>query len=84
MDQDCQLYIGDLDNDVVESDLYQIAQKFGEVAVIRVIRNLSQQQKHRGYGFITFKSASDADLARREMNGMKIKTKHVRVMKYIT
>ena len=63
-----QLYLGDLDRNVTELNLYNLLSRFGEVSMIKLQRDPSPYSK--GYAFIGFKQAIDSNKARRELNGL--------------
>lgn len=72
-----QLYIGDLNPTVKESELFDITRQYGEITFIKLIR--SQTYTNRAYAFIAYKDPNQATSARRELNGSKIKESVIRV-----
>lgn len=53
-----------------EEGLRKMFMRFGEIINVRVMRN--PQGKSRGFGFVSFKKATDAKRAVNEMNGCKV------------
>ena len=72
-----QIYIGDLDSRSKEIDLYNLLNPFGEVSMIKLIRNRSVQSAFSA--FIAFKDPLCSNKARRELNGIKFLNRYIRV-----
>ncbi|CAG9330898.1 unnamed protein product [Blepharisma stoltei] len=79
--QGAQIFIGDLHPSVSESDLFQTTSKYGQVVYIRVLRHIDTRIS-LGFAFVSFTDPIQANTARVELNGLDIKGKHIRVMKY--
>ncbi len=75
----CQLFVGDLNENVNEQILYTEFGKYGAVTSVRVMKHILTK-KSRGHAFITFRSPKMAELARAKMNGAEILGCRVRVM----
>jgi len=60
--QIASLYVGDLHPDVTEAMLYELFNRVGPVASIRVCRD-KIKKKSLGYGYVNFHNANDAETA---------------------
>ena len=78
---DAQIFIGDLAATVVESDLYTLASRFGEVVYIRILRHF-QTKESLGFAFVAFSKAENAHTARAALNGMNFKGNFIRVARF--
>ena len=78
---DAQIFIGDLNSTVVESDLYSLASRFGEVVYIRILRHF-QTKESLGFAFVAFNKVEHAHNARASLNGMNFKNSHIRVARF--
>lgn len=73
------LYVGDLDSDVTEAQLYERFSASGPVLSIRVCRD--QITKHSlGYAYVNFQQPADAERALDTMNFDQISGKPMRIM----
>src|SRR5688500_16540873 len=73
------LYVGNLDENIHEEALFDTFSKFGPVNFVRIVRD-NASQKSRGFGYVNFMNARDADLALNMANNMKIGRYNIRVM----
>jgi len=73
------LYVGDLDSDVKEGDLFDIFSKVGTVTSIRVCRD-AITRRSLGYAYVNYLNQSDAEKALETLNYVGIKTRPCRVM----
>ena len=71
MDQGNKLYIGNLPYTVDQTKLQQLFEGFGEVTEVVVISDRFSG-KSKGFGFVTFKNAADAEKALKEMNEKEV------------
>ena len=53
------LYIGDIDDQLNEGMLYQYFIKFGPIYSVRIMRDVYNQKKSRGFGYVTYYNAKD-------------------------
>jgi polyadenylate-binding protein len=77
--QSASLYVGDLHSDIIESALFEIFNRVGPVASIRVCRD-NITRRSLGYGYVNFHNVSDAERALDTMNFTEIKGKPCRIM----
>lgn len=73
------LYVGDLDSDVKEGDLFDIFSKVGTVTSIRVCRD-AITRRSLGYAYVNYLNQSDAEKALESLNYSSIKNRPCRVM----
>lgn len=74
----CELYIGNLDNEVTEEILFSLFSRFGHIEFLKIMRHIITH-KSRGFGFLTFRLRHEAVKAQKAMNGAKILKNHIRV-----
>ncbi|CAL9223001.1 unnamed protein product [Arabidopsis halleri] len=73
------LYVGDLDPNVTDSQLFDAFSQMGQVVSVRVCRDLATRRS-LGYGYVNFTSPQDAARAIQELNYIPLNGKPVRVM----
>jgi len=73
------LYVGDLASDVSEGHLFEIFNRVGPVALIRVCRD-AVTRRSLGYAYVNFHSPVDAERALDTLNNTLIKNKPCRIM----
>ncbi|CCH46282.1 Spliceosome-associated protein 49 [Wickerhamomyces ciferrii] len=76
--QDCTVYVGNLDEKVHDGLLYEL---FIQIAPIKNIHLPKDRilRTHQGYGFVEFKNVKDTEYAEKIMNGIKLYGKNLRV-----
>ncbi|KAI9004244.1 rrm-containing protein, partial [Gaertneriomyces semiglobifer] len=63
-----RLFCGDLGNEVTDELLHKTFSKYPSLLRARVVRD-KKTMKSKGYGFVSFKDATDFVKAMKEMNG---------------
>lgn len=77
--QSASLYVGDLHPDVTESILFDLFNRVGPVASIRVCRD-AVTRRSLGYAYVNFHNVQDAERALDTMNFAEINNKPCRIM----
>eukprot|EP01102_Stenamoeba_stenopodia_P002376 TRINITY_DN12196_c0_g1_i1.p1 TRINITY_DN12196_c0_g1~~TRINITY_DN12196_c0_g1_i1.p1 ORF type:complete len:305 (+),score=38.93 TRINITY_DN12196_c0_g1_i1:42-956(+) len=78
--QDATVYVGDLDQQVNETLLWELMLQAGPVVNVHIPRD-KLSGGHMGYGFVEFHSEEDADYGIKIMNMIKLYGKPIRVNK---
>ncbi|KAG5543501.1 hypothetical protein RHGRI_016284 [Rhododendron griersonianum] len=73
------LYVGDLDFEVTDSQLYDLFNNVGQVVSVRVCRDLSTRRS-LGYGYVNYSNPQDAARAMELLNFTPLNGKTIRVM----
>ena len=72
------LFVGDLEYTVQDSDLWEIFSHFNSLVSARVLRD-PVSEKSKGYGFVSFTQESDAVAALTEMDKKIFRNREIRV-----
>ncbi|GLT58906.1 hypothetical protein SLA2020_317650 [Shorea laevis] len=73
------LYIGDLDANVTESQLYDLFSQVAQVVSVRVCRDLTTRRS-LGYGYVNYSNSQDAARAMDGLNFTPLNNKPIRIM----
>ncbi|XP_010447143.1 PREDICTED: polyadenylate-binding protein 2 [Camelina sativa] len=73
------LYVGDLDLNVTDSQLFDAFSQMGQVVSVRICRDLATRRS-LGYGYVNFTNPQDAARAIQELNYIPLYGKPIRVM----
>ncbi|KAL3505138.1 hypothetical protein ACH5RR_034979 [Cinchona calisaya] len=73
------LYVGDLDFNVTDSQLYDLFNQVGQVVSVRVCRDLSTRRS-LGYGYVNYSNPQDATRAMDVLNFTPVNGKSIRIM----
>lgn len=74
------LYIGDLEDNVTESQLYEFFRQIGPVESVRVCKPISSTEKSIAYGYVNYINSKDAETALQKLNFNVLNGKMIRVM----
>ncbi|KAK9466444.1 hypothetical protein V1512DRAFT_168943 [Lipomyces arxii] len=78
--QEATVYIGNLDEEVTDSLIWELMLQAGPVVNVHLPKDRITQQ-HQGYGFCEFQTELDADYAAKVMNQIRLMGKPIRVNK---
>ncbi|XP_027330417.1 polyadenylate-binding protein 8-like isoform X3 [Abrus precatorius] len=73
------LYVGDLDQNVNDSQLYDLFNQVGQVVSVRVCRDLTTRRS-LGYGYVNYSNPQDAARALDVLNFTPLNNKPIRIM----
>ncbi|KAI4336998.1 hypothetical protein L6164_015461 [Bauhinia variegata] len=73
------LYVGDLDQNVNDSQLYDLFNQVGQVVSVRVCRDLTSRRS-LGYGYVNYSNLQDAARAIDVLNFTPLNNKPIRIM----
>ena len=73
-----KLFVGGLSSDTTTEDLRASFAKFGEIIDVIVIADRATSQS-RGFGFVTYSSSTVAETAIKEMNGVELDGRALKV-----
>lgn len=72
------LYVGDLDINMTDTQLYELFNQVGQVISVRICRDLSTQRS-LGYGFVNYSNPQDAAKAMEMLDSTPVNGKSIRV-----
>jgi RNA recognition motif-containing protein len=73
-----KLFVGNLAWSVGDQDLWQVFESFGDIHEVKLVTDRETGQS-RGFGFVTFASAADAEKALEAMDGQNLNGRAMRV-----
>ncbi|XP_037495544.1 polyadenylate-binding protein 4 [Jatropha curcas] len=73
------LYVGDLEQNVTETQLYDLFNQLGQIVSIRVCRDLTSRRS-LGYGYVNYNNVHDAAQALEVLNFTPVNGKPIRIM----
>ena len=73
-----KLFVGGLSRDTTDDGLRTAFEAFGEVSEAKVITD-RDTGRSRGFGFVTYANAEDANNAKAEMNGTELDGRTIKV-----
>ncbi|KAL5714001.1 poly(A) binding protein Pab2 [Ranunculus cassubicifolius] len=73
------LYVGDLEVNVTDSQLYDLFSQLGQVVSVRVCRDITTRRS-LGYAYINYSNANDASRALEVLNFTPLNGKPIRIM----
>jgi hypothetical protein len=73
-----KLFVGGLSAETTSADLRAAFAKFGELVDVAVINERGTNQS-RGFGFVTYATSTAADSATKEMNGVELDGRTIKV-----
>ncbi|KAG9440287.1 hypothetical protein H6P81_020452 [Aristolochia fimbriata] len=73
------LYVGDLEANVTDSQLYDLFSQLGQVVSVRVCRDISTRRS-LGYAYVNYSNAPDAARALEMLNFTPLNSKPIRIM----
>lgn len=79
-DKEATIYMGNIDERATPATMYEIMLQMGPIHNIHMPRD-RVTQSHQGFGFVEFRTPSDAEYAAAVMNGVKLYGKSLRVNK---
>ncbi|KAH8177426.1 RNA recognition motif domain-containing protein [Sarocladium implicatum] len=79
-DKDATVYIGNIDERATSAIVYEIMLQMGPIHNIHMPRD-RVTQSHQGFGFVEYRTPTDAEYAANVMNGIKLYGKSLRVNK---
>ncbi|XP_077211567.1 polyadenylate-binding protein 2-like [Tasmannia lanceolata] len=73
------LYVGDLEQNVTDSQLYDLFSQLGQVVSVRVCRDISTRRS-LGYAYVNYSNTHDAARALEVLNFTSLNSKPIRIM----
>ncbi|MBL7105632.1 MAG: RNA-binding protein [Bacteroidales bacterium] len=70
------IYVGNLDFKVEETDLEGLFEKFGTVSSSKIITD-KYSGRSKGFGFVTMENQDEANKAIKELNGTTLKDREI-------
>ena len=70
------IYVGNLSHDVLEEDLRQSFETFGQIDSVTILKD-KYSGESKGFGFIEMSSAEDAQAAMDSLNGKELKGQNI-------
>lgn len=68
------IYVGNLDYEVNETDLKEIFEEFGTIQEAKIIHD-KMSGRSKGFGFVTMENREEANKAMEELNGSELENR---------
>jgi nucleolin len=78
-DDGCRVYVGNLDYQTSDDTLNEMFSEFGEVKSCNHMTDQDDPSRKRGFGFVTFSSADEANQAVENLDGLEVDGRSIRV-----
>lgn len=72
------IYVGNLDYKISDSDLREVFEEFGEVANVKVIKD-HETGRSKGFGFVEMSDDTEAQAAIDELDGAELDGRTIKV-----
>ena len=72
------IYVGNLPYNVVEEDLKEIFEEYGEVATVKIISD-RLTGRSKGFGFVEMENEQEANKAIEELNNAELSGRNIKV-----
>lgn len=74
----CEIYVGNFPYETQKEDLQKLFEQYGTISEVKLIMDF-ETNKSKGFGFITFSSKEECELAVKEANGLDVGGRKLRV-----
>jgi cold-inducible RNA-binding protein len=73
-----KLFVNNMSFETKEEEIRELFKEFGEITELKMITD-RETGRFRGFGFITFSSAEEANLAKEALNGKELNGREISV-----
>lgn len=74
-----KLFVGNLDWGLTDQDFKAIFEPFGAIVEAVIVRDKYNNDRSRGFGFVTFENEEDAAKAVKDLNGTEVNGREINV-----